>query len=955
MSNNNNNNNNNIENMNKSAGYWYYSIGVNPIPADTRKKKTYVKWSEWQIKSLPEQQFNEWVDTGAFSQGIAIIPGKVWRGPNEGKYLVFIDCDNKKAIDEICTNRNGEVTTLERFAEKFIVEQHRDNPNKAHIYFYSEIPFTKKSSDILEIEMGKQKEQVDIPLFEVKGKGSHGIAYCTPSVHEDGYPYEIIGTADPITLDRKNSEELEMRLDTICKKYNLHYLEYDDGKGTSKIPMASLFEGDFEIHRGNNRHEALMRIMESLILRNRKILKPEIIKKVAQDWNQNHCKPPLETEEFDKQWKAANEYVVKLLKQQGQEPTEKEREAAKQIENLTEERNSLLTEKFQNEKHDLPTLSISQLGIDHLKQHVVVTGTVIGLSELVPSWDMVKWLCKMCGFKNNSDRFDKSKPPKTCEFCSENQGFLPELDLDKVGPKLNQQTILLQDGAQTLSCILTGTQDQMWKVKPGQKVQALGIQKYETHFNKRLGKNEWTKFFELLDIKPIAGLDIAYTEKDVERFKQLVSLYPNFIEEVLLPSFAPHIRGDMRDCKLVCIYTLASQGLERPFNSILLGPPARGKTQLTEYSADISHYGNLTTFVNTSIAGLTSETIRDPVSGAMLAKPGILATYSFAAFTDINGAIHNAEGKKLLLSLNDALERKVVTSGKAGGAQNFEGRCAVLMDSNNFAATWYYGEPLQHNMQFIPKSFWSRLDFTAVVPEKTTDEHHEQVGDANYESYRQKQNPIQLHEGDWTDEETGAPRLGFESLRKFFFYIVKEQPLPELPDDKELREYFASNYVQVMKYDYEYLIDGRYNRTVMLLARVRARLLLKETADRTDLEHAIRFVNKCKNIETIIPKTGTKDGNFLVGVSSKEELSEEETNKIRQWVAGCKKAMEESEYMSEDGRKYFTKNQLADILSTADKSLWRERDIISMHVDRCMHEGKMLQMNGNLYTWLEEE
>jgi hypothetical protein len=56
-------------------------------------------------------------------------------------------------------------------AHKFIVEQHKDNLEKAHIYFYSPIPFPKKSSD-------------SILGLEVKGVGEHGIAYCAPSIHQ---------------------------------------------------------------------------------------------------------------------------------------------------------------------------------------------------------------------------------------------------------------------------------------------------------------------------------------------------------------------------------------------------------------------------------------------------------------------------------------------------------------------------------------------------------------------------------------------------------------------------------------------------------------------------------------------------------------------------------------------------------------------------------------------------
>ena len=45
----------------------------------------------------------EWKDVNSYSNGIALIPGKVWLGTNKDKFFVFVDLDNKKAIDEICS------------------------------------------------------------------------------------------------------------------------------------------------------------------------------------------------------------------------------------------------------------------------------------------------------------------------------------------------------------------------------------------------------------------------------------------------------------------------------------------------------------------------------------------------------------------------------------------------------------------------------------------------------------------------------------------------------------------------------------------------------------------------------------------------------------------------------------------------------------------------------------
>ena len=66
------------------------------------------------------------------------------------------------------------------------------------------------------------------------------------------------------------------------------------------------------ILEGHNRHEGLLRVMESLMTRNQKILPEEQIKKLANEWNQEHCSPPLDGKEFDKQWKCAIKYLQKV-------------------------------------------------------------------------------------------------------------------------------------------------------------------------------------------------------------------------------------------------------------------------------------------------------------------------------------------------------------------------------------------------------------------------------------------------------------------------------------------------------------------------------------------------------------------------------------------------------------------------------------------------------------------
>jgi hypothetical protein len=118
-----------------NADFWRYEIGVNVLPAIN--KIAIVKWSEWQDNPIPEELHNQWKAEGLFDKGMAVITGKVWhREDRKHLFLVGIDADNRKAIDEFCS-RNGKTITLQEFAANTLVEQHEDKPDRVHIYFYT--------------------------------------------------------------------------------------------------------------------------------------------------------------------------------------------------------------------------------------------------------------------------------------------------------------------------------------------------------------------------------------------------------------------------------------------------------------------------------------------------------------------------------------------------------------------------------------------------------------------------------------------------------------------------------------------------------------------------------------------------------------------------------------------------------------------------------------------------
>jgi P4 family phage/plasmid primase-like protien len=288
--------------MNEGADFWYYGKGINVIPADTQNKKPLIDWKQYQGNPVSEEKFEQWKRSKAYEKGIAIIPGTIWKGENSRKYLIAIDIDKEKGLREFLTI-NGKVTTIEEFASKTLVEQRRDDTNRAHIYFISPIPFPSKGTDT---KIG----------IEVKAEGSHGLIFVSPSMHKNGvYPYEIIGTKNLADISHRQALQLLRHVNDICENNDLKYLEKEENSRlTPQIRnMINRLKIDTTIIiPEGERHNTLLPIADSLLIRHYilNIKSIDELKKFFENVNNNLCKPyPLSQNEIDDIWESATEYA----------------------------------------------------------------------------------------------------------------------------------------------------------------------------------------------------------------------------------------------------------------------------------------------------------------------------------------------------------------------------------------------------------------------------------------------------------------------------------------------------------------------------------------------------------------------------------------------------------------------------------------------------------------------
>ena len=308
---------------NEGADFWYYDVGINVIPIDSRlkneqdpkKKKDFCKisWSKYETEDLDEKTFQLWKEQGLFEKGIATIGGYVWRGQFKGFYLCMIDIDNQNGIDELFPKG------LQHVGHKTLVEQHLDRPDKAHVYFYTKESAHKKSSS-------GNKEDNSRPAIEVKGNGTHGIHIVTPSIHADGHPYQITS----IVRHPSWVNDIEKQVQTVCEKYGISYLD-ERFDVANKTDVAKYLESDFKIGESEGRRPVLLSVCNRWYWeRQKKLDDPKTfdeVLKLARKWNQQHCTVLLSDDQVEYQNECAYKYS-KRIKENGKmfPPQKKERE-----------------------------------------------------------------------------------------------------------------------------------------------------------------------------------------------------------------------------------------------------------------------------------------------------------------------------------------------------------------------------------------------------------------------------------------------------------------------------------------------------------------------------------------------------------------------------------------------------------------------------------------------------
>jgi P4 family phage/plasmid primase-like protien len=335
--------------FNDGANFWHYDVGVPTIPGQFKTKRPCVFWEGYQEHPPSEEEHKEWLKQGKYSGGVMILCGQVcYRKEIQNLYLVGVDIDKQKGIDEFCT-RNGKTISLQDFAAHTLVEQHDDSPDRCHIFFLIPFKIPVKGPD-------------DILGIEIKSSWDHGLMRVTPSVTEKGHPLKIIGTAkEPVRLNELQATELLQHINHICIDNGVDYLQKGNDSTGSKFLSPELRQviKSLDVSFANKdkvkiqsgyRNVTLISVANSILFRhlNKDRDNEEHLKEFFFAINSFLCNPPLPNKEVETIWASAVRWAwPKILneilhgKRKGvkaendkQEKKQKKKEEQERIENL---------------------------------------------------------------------------------------------------------------------------------------------------------------------------------------------------------------------------------------------------------------------------------------------------------------------------------------------------------------------------------------------------------------------------------------------------------------------------------------------------------------------------------------------------------------------------------------------------------------------------------------------